>query len=261
MSATGATTTRPASTPLPLGAKNGEQSGQTVEVGKTLAAKLANAAREIDRVAKRGHNKQQNYDFATAGDIFDEIRAKLAGQRVALHWTIDRENTRFDEVTSQGGSKGLLCTLWVTYSFIDGDDGSRLDYYTVGTANDFPGDKAVYKAQTNALKYLLMQTFLVSTGDDVEKDGPAGESATYTPRGSQPAARPSNGATKMSTAEQARIEALNSKLPTPLNGVPLTAMLEQLPYERALAQITMKHEAQCGANCAHVKNGGAPGGA
>src|SRR5439155_11173458 len=93
---------------------------------------------------------------------------------------IDRENTHLDAVESKGGAKGLFATLWITYVFVDGDDGSEFQYYTVGTANDYPGDKAVYKAQTNALKYLLTQTFLVSTGDDVEADGKPDEQAGAT---------------------------------------------------------------------------------
>ena len=35
------------------------------------------------------------------------------------------------------------------------------------------GDKAGYKAYTGALKYYLANTFMVATGDDVEKENPA----------------------------------------------------------------------------------------
>jgi hypothetical protein len=56
----------------------------------------------------------------------------------------------------------------------------------VGEGQD-AGDKAVYKAMTGALKYCLLKTFLIPTGDDPERDEtpakpPAPKSAPPTPK-------------------------------------------------------------------------------
>ena len=48
------------------------------------------------------------------------------------------------------------------------------------------GDKAGYKAYTGAVKYYLADTFLVSTGDDAEKESPAETMNTKTERKASP---------------------------------------------------------------------------
>lgn len=48
------------------------------------------------------------------------------------------------------------------------------------------GDKAGYKAYTGALKYFLADTFMVSTGDDPEKDSPAHKMNTVAERKASP---------------------------------------------------------------------------
>jgi hypothetical protein len=55
------------------------------------------------------------------------------------------------------------------YQFIDGDSDEILSVPSYGEGRD-SGDKAPYKALTGALKYALIQTFLIATGDDPEEE-------------------------------------------------------------------------------------------
>ena len=56
----------------------------------------------------------------------------------------------------------------MAYTFADVDSDEQLVAKVAGQGLD-SGDKAPYKAQTGALKYALLQSFLLATGDDPEK--------------------------------------------------------------------------------------------
>jgi hypothetical protein len=53
----------------------------------------------------------------------------------------------------------------MNYRFIDARSGEELTVRVAGEGAD-AGDKAPYKAMTGALKYALLQSFLLATGDD-----------------------------------------------------------------------------------------------
>jgi hypothetical protein len=62
-----------------------------------------------------------------------------------------------------------LTRVVIAYTFIDTDSGEELTVKMAGEGLD-AGDKGVCKAQTSALKYTLLQSFLIATGDDPEED-------------------------------------------------------------------------------------------
>ena len=57
----------------------------------------------------------------------------------------------------------------MNYRFVDARSGEELSVRVAGEGAD-AGDKAPYKAMTGALKYALLQSFLLSTGDDPEDE-------------------------------------------------------------------------------------------
>ena len=57
----------------------------------------------------------------------------------------------------------------MTYTFMDADTAEEISVKVAGEGLD-PGDKAPYKAMTGALKYALLQSFLLATGDDPEEE-------------------------------------------------------------------------------------------
>src|SRR6202045_2489868 len=57
----------------------------------------------------------------------------------------------------------------MAYTFIDVDTGEEITAKVAGQGLD-SGDKAPYKAMTGALKYALLQSFLLATGDDPEEE-------------------------------------------------------------------------------------------
>lgn len=127
-------------------------------VGSPLAMKLASVMAEVSRVPKRGHNDFHNYDYPLESDILDAIREKLADRNVM--WLPSIENVE---------REGTLTTVIGKVTFVDAESGEERTIGMVGTGED-KGDKGVYKAFTGAVKYCLLKTFMISTGDDPESD-------------------------------------------------------------------------------------------
>jgi hypothetical protein len=73
------------------------------------------------------------------------------------------------EYTTDRGKQSVVTTVVVAFTFADGDTGAMFRSEWAGQGDD-PADKGLYKAYTGALKYFLMKTFLIPTGDDPEAD-------------------------------------------------------------------------------------------
>ncbi len=136
-----------------------ENGGQVAaEKTLTLAGKLAQIMAEVGRVPKNGRNDFHKYDYVTEADLVDAVRAKLAERNVVLLPALTSVNI-----------DGQVTTAQMRFQFIDGDTGETFGSDWAGTGED-KGDKGLYKAYTGALKYFLMKSFLIATGDDPERD-------------------------------------------------------------------------------------------
>ncbi len=108
----------------------------------------------------------------TAADIAGTIGDLLAELGVVV---IPRlEEISYESPASRGESS-RMARVAMAYTFADVDSGERLVAKVAGQGLD-PGDKAPYKAMTGALKYALLQSFLLATGDDPEEERPDGRS-------------------------------------------------------------------------------------
>lgn len=125
---------------------------------RPLHLKLAQVASAIGRIEKRGYNDFHKYNYALEADIVEGVRQELASRSVTLLPSV--ESVQRD---------GDLTTVMMTFTFTDGDSGDTATMRWAGTGSD-KGDKAIWKAYTGALKYVLMKTFLIATGDDPEGD-------------------------------------------------------------------------------------------
>jgi hypothetical protein len=164
----------------------------TVAVVLNLRQKLAQIRREVGYIQKRGRNEAQNYSYAMAADVAGVIGDRLA----ALDIILGRNNlsVKRTERTYQGGAETVV-EVTLDYQLIDGDSNEVLTIASYGEGRD-RGDKAPYKALTGALKYALIQTFLIATGDDPEGEGLDDGRASADDR---------KGAERRVTSEEARI--------------------------------------------------------
>ncbi|MGO9454551.1 MAG: ERF family protein [Candidatus Binataceae bacterium] len=133
-----------------------------------LRQKLAEVRRRIGYVQKRGHNERGNYSYVTAADIAGSVGDLLAELGVVV---IPRlENIAYESAASRGEATRMARVV-MAYTFADVDSGEQVVARVAGQGLD-PGDKAPYKAMTGALKYALLQSFLLATGDDPEDERP-----------------------------------------------------------------------------------------
>ena len=131
-----------------------------------LSDRLCAALKAIERIEKRGHNDKFNYDFATESDIADGVRAALSDQGIALQVAVVSVEMRELGKTSSG-SVMWLTTAKMELSLRAGDECWTSTFYGTGTDT---GDKGLYKAITGGVKYFLLKTLLIPTGDDPERE-------------------------------------------------------------------------------------------
>lgn len=153
---------------------------------KNLHSKLAEVMAEVGRVPKNGENKQQGYKYVTESDLADAVRQHLSDRGVMLFMHV--ESCELIPVQSKQGGSGYVADVSTRHEFVDSESGDTYSFTMHGTGIDYPGDKAVYKALTGAVKYALMKTFLIATGDDPEateepKRKTPARKETETPRG------------------------------------------------------------------------------
>src|SRR5271166_2390815 len=131
-----------------------------------LRQKLAEVRRRIGYVQKRGHNERFNYSYVTAADIAGSVGDILAELGVVV---IPRlEDISYESAVGRGETTRMARVV-MAYTFADVDSGEEVVAKVAGQGLD-PGDKAPYKAMTGALKYALLQSFLLATGDDPEDE-------------------------------------------------------------------------------------------
>ena len=131
-----------------------------------LRQKLAEVRRRIGYVQKRGHNERFNYSYVTAADIAGSVGDILAELGVVVIPTL--EDISYESAVGRGEATRMARVV-MAYTFADVDSGEEVIAKVAGQGLD-AGDKAPYKAMTGALKYALLQSFLLATGDDPEDE-------------------------------------------------------------------------------------------
>jgi hypothetical protein len=172
----------PASGTAPVSAEMEREFTRHIQDSDSFAAlnlrqKLALVRRRIGYIQKRGHNELHNYKYVSAADLAGAVGDILAELGVLV---VPRLESISHEPAGSGRSDGgHLTHVVMNYSFVDVDTGEDITVKVAGEGVD-GGDKAPYKAMTGALKYALLQSFLLATGDDPEDErvNPADHSTT-----------------------------------------------------------------------------------
>jgi hypothetical protein len=154
------------------------QNGDLLKLRAALAKKKLAVIAATGSVPKEGHNAFNNYDYATASDTFDIVRKALAA---GIAFAAEVESV--EAYIPKEGSKSVGTRIWMHYTLTDTETGYSETVRWPGDAHD-TGDKGLYKAQTNALKYFCFQTFMLPTGLDVEQDDKGADNSA--PAGRKP---------------------------------------------------------------------------
>jgi ERF superfamily len=195
-----------------------------------LRQKLALVRRRLGYIQKRGLNEVHSYRYVTAADIAGAVGDILAELGVVV---LPRLQSISHEPARPGRSDSEhLTRVVMSYTFADVDTAEEIMVKVAGEGLD-AGDKAPYKAMTGALKYALLQSFLLATGDDPEDE--------------RSDSRATISAERVITPEQARelqrlIEETGTELERVLAYYKVSALSEltEASYRRALELLNRK---------------------
>lgn len=141
----------------------------------TLIEKLVEVYRTVDHVAKRGTNESQNYKYVKASDLAHAVRNALAD--LGIYAEVNMVTERTYEVERKDKGPMHFADVRATISFRAANQEIIITSSGLGSGMD-AGDKAIFKAQTGALKYALRNAFLVPDDADPENDGDEKEPET-----------------------------------------------------------------------------------
>jgi hypothetical protein len=206
-----------------------------------LREKFAEVRRRLGYVQKRGHNERHNYSYVMAADLagsVGEILAELGVIVIPQLQSISTETPR--------SSSDRIARIVMNYRFIDARSGEELTVRVPGEGAD-AGDKAPYKAMTGALKYALLQSFLLATGDDPENERADSRAALSSERVITP---------EQVSELQGLIEETGTELERVLAYYRVTALSEmtETSYRRAVEVLNRKLAKQNQENGAHAQN-------
>lgn len=133
---------------------------------KSLAARMCAVMSDVGQIKKdKRLNGGGNYEYLSEEAVVGALQGLCAKHGIAvipISWEI-LENR---EGRTGSGNTMVYTRLLGTYQFVNADDSSDIIVaQAIGEGSD-TGDKVCNKCQTAAFKYLLRQTFMISTGDD-----------------------------------------------------------------------------------------------
>ena len=131
----------------------------------SLAAAQAAVMRDVKYVQK---TRVQNlsYTVATEADIIDALRPAMLEHGIVMAPTHVEVVGTGQWETKSGGTMNLI-RLLVTYTFSHVDSGEQQNV-VVATEAANSGDKGCFAAMTMAMKYALLEFFMIERGNDPE---------------------------------------------------------------------------------------------
>lgn len=167
-----------------------------MDENKKIYSSLTSIMSEIEAVTKNKTNSAQGYKYRSIDDVYNMIQPIFGKHKVFILPKVIKMEEQ--EKQAKSGSILIYTTIEIEYYFY-ADDGSSLSTIAIGKGMDL-GDKSLDKAKSSALKYLLLQMFLIPTEEDkdIEKDS----QELHKPKPAQkPAEKPSQSTTQ--TQDQA----------------------------------------------------------
>lgn len=134
---------------------------------ESIYAKLGKVMQSIKAIGKNQTNEQQHFKFRGIDDFMNELHDHLADAGIFI---IPSETEHLQEqFTTKNGTAQFRTRIHMKFTFVSTDDGSSITADGWGEAAD-SGDKGYNKCKSIALKYVLMQMFLVPTKDLTDPD-------------------------------------------------------------------------------------------
>ena len=146
---------------------------------ETIYSKLGEVMKEVTAIDKTRKNEQQGFMFRGIEDFMNELHNSFAKHGIVI---LPHESEHIQESYEVKNSKGELKLQFRTrvhmeFKFVSTEDGCFVEAVGWGEAAD-NADKGYNKTKSIALKYVLMQMFLVPTKDIADPDKETPEEVT-----------------------------------------------------------------------------------
>lgn len=143
--------------------------------GQLIYGKMASILRETKAITKSEKNQQQGFKFRGIDNVMNELHELFAKNEVFILQEVQGFTTE-NRPTKSGGTN-TFTRATVKFRYIT-TDGSCVETVNVGEAMD-SGDKGMNKAMSIALKYSLLQMFLIPTEEPKDPDVTTPEETDY----------------------------------------------------------------------------------
>ena len=140
-----------------------------------IYAKMANILKETKAITKSEKNQQQGFKFRGIDNVMNELHELFAKNDVFILQEVQGFTTENRPTKSGGTNTFTRATIKFRYTTTDG---SFVETVNVGEAMD-SGDKGMNKAMSIALKYSLLQMFLIPTEEPKDPDANTPEETDY----------------------------------------------------------------------------------
>lgn len=136
-----------------------------------IYAKLGQVMKATKAIGKNQKNQQQGFLFRGIDDFMNGLHGLMADAGIVI-LPSEKEHIQESYATKNGGTQ-FRTRVHMNFAFVSTEDGSCVTADGWGEAAD-NGDKGYNKCKSIALKYVLMQMFLVPTADiaDPDRDTP-----------------------------------------------------------------------------------------
>lgn len=133
---------------------------------KLIYKKLIAINQELEFIPKEKKNLQQGYNFRGIDDMYNALHPLFAKHGVFI--TSEKVSSVREERSTKSGNALIYSIMDYKFTF-HAEDGSSVSSIVTGEAMD-SGDKSANKAISAALKYALMQMFLIPTEEQKDID-------------------------------------------------------------------------------------------
>lgn len=143
--------------------------------GKLIFSKMVNILKETKAITKSEKNQQQGFKFRGIDNVMNELHEIFSRNEVFILQEV-KDFTTENRPTKSGGTN-TFTRATVTFRYMT-TDGSFVETTNVGEAMD-SGDKGMNKAMSIALKYSLLQMFLIPTEEQKDPDATTPEETPF----------------------------------------------------------------------------------
>lgn len=142
---------------------------------KLIYGKMVSILKETKAISKSEKNQQQGFKFRGIDNVMNELHEIFSKNEVFILQEVQGFTTE-NRITKSGGTN-TFTRATIKFKYVT-TDGSFVETTNVGEAMD-SGDKGMNKAMSIALKYSLLQMFLIPTEEQKDSDSTTPEETDY----------------------------------------------------------------------------------